>query len=50
MATDEVGAYFEAQLPDGSSVAGTAQDEAHARRIIESMQTAGGTRATTARA
>jgi hypothetical protein len=38
MATHEGGAYFEAQLPDGSSVVGTAKDEAHARRVIEPMQ------------
>jgi hypothetical protein len=38
MATHEGGAYFEAQLPDGSSVAGAARDEAHARRVIASMQ------------
>src|SRR5690606_34149732 len=37
-AGDEGGAYFEARLPDGSSVVGTARDEAHARRVIESMQ------------
>src|SRR5688500_1883516 len=38
MATHEGGAYFETQLPDGSSVVGTARDEAHARLVIESMQ------------
>ena len=35
---EQGGAYFEAQLPDGSSVSGTAHDEAHARRVIEALQ------------
>lgn len=36
--SQSVGCFWHAQLPDGSSVSGTASDAAHAARLIESVQ------------